>query len=253
MAYHVQLSRGLFRSGHLFNLDADELGRLVVEPLRAGRAIELEDKIWPPLETRVAIREGPPLSTDQLALGQGWRNATSSSRDVTAAWLEAPGGSPAADGAGGSDPRSVAVLGGASAADLEALAGFLRALGLEPAFPPAEAAAGGAAALVAEALRTHRALVLLLGGEQDERHSPSRPAPDLLVAAGLAAGAGGARAVIAVLGALDGGVPLSTLGAVRLGGPGESPQRELAARLERAGCAVAPPDERWLEPLRFTR
>jgi uncharacterized protein YciI len=97
MAFHVQLARGYFARTHLFNLTADQLRATVLRPFSEDRVVMIEDVRWPPAETKLLIYEGPELATEQLALNQGWRNATRSGTDVTKAWLAGPPAAAAAE------------------------------------------------------------------------------------------------------------------------------------------------------------
>jgi hypothetical protein len=191
--FHVQLSRGIFRSGHLFNLERGELVRRVLEPWHTG-VVEIEDKRWVAAETELVVIEGPALPPSQLGIGQGWRNAVREGRDVTAALLgtgasaatSAPGARELArDAAAAASRRRVAVAGGPQQELLDGVVALLFALELEPVpwrggpLPDAHAAivvvgadAGGqpdAAALMlagaASAAAPGRALLLEAGAQ----------------------------------------------------------------------------------------
>jgi hypothetical protein len=83
LSYHVQVSRS-FQRAALFNLtEADMIDR-VVEPWSRGARVELGDREWDPADADLTVLEGPELAPPELALGQGWGNASRSARDVTA-------------------------------------------------------------------------------------------------------------------------------------------------------------------------
>jgi hypothetical protein len=88
MPFHVEVSSGLQRA-RAFNLSAEEVRRLVLEPWLAQRLFELGDRRWDPEETELRVLEGRHLSNPELSFGQGWANAERASEDVTARVLGA--------------------------------------------------------------------------------------------------------------------------------------------------------------------
>jgi hypothetical protein len=86
LSYHVQVSRS-FQRAALFNLSEAELIGRIVEPWSRGARVELGDREWDPAEADLVVLEGPELDSPELALGQGWGNASRGGRDVTAELL----------------------------------------------------------------------------------------------------------------------------------------------------------------------
>jgi hypothetical protein len=82
MPFHVEIGRGR-RTAREFNLDADRLRRVVLEPWAQGREVLMGDREWLPSECRLTVLEGPELSGPDLAFGRGWDRAESAGRDVT--------------------------------------------------------------------------------------------------------------------------------------------------------------------------
>jgi len=89
MAFHVEISRG-FRRARVFNLDADEVRRTVIERWRAGDPVRLGDRDWKPGECALRVLEGPVLDARALAQGQGWQNAERTAADVARELLSEP-------------------------------------------------------------------------------------------------------------------------------------------------------------------
>jgi hypothetical protein len=83
LSYHVQVSRS-FQRAALFNLSEADLIDRIVEPWSRGARVELGDREWDPVEADLVVLEGPELDAPELALGQGWGNASRTGRDVTA-------------------------------------------------------------------------------------------------------------------------------------------------------------------------
>jgi hypothetical protein len=120
-----------------FNLSAQELRSVVLEPWSQERWVEFGERKWSPHQATLTVLEGPRIPFGQLTMGRGWRTAERQSREVTEELLAAiarePGPSPAvvAEGApraGTSDAPSD-VAGEAPRADPDALA--TDSLGLE--------------------------------------------------------------------------------------------------------------------------
>ncbi|HEX4110737.1 MAG TPA: hypothetical protein VHX88_21590 [Solirubrobacteraceae bacterium] len=278
MAYHVELSRGLFRSSQLFNLDLPELEARILTPWRAGGSFEIEDKLWVVAESKITILHGPGLEPSQLAMGQGWRAAVRSANDVTATVLAAPGApavpsAPASASAPAASAPAVPSAPGAPAPGPPAPPGPSPQASHVPS-PPGPSAPSGATRRVLvgggpdqRALDAVAAFVFALDLEPVRwRPGPPEPAQALLVAvgpaedgtldpgtvllAGVAAGAAPGRAL-----ALErdgaalpepGAVPL--LPAVKLD-DAQAPAR-IADWLESVGCPVRR-EEGWDDPGRF--
>jgi hypothetical protein len=86
MAFHIELATGR-QHARSFNLTEEELRRTVLDPWLAGRAVLLGDRKWTRDESELKIFEGPEMSNQDLAFGQGWSNALRVSADVTATVL----------------------------------------------------------------------------------------------------------------------------------------------------------------------
>jgi len=88
MPLHVEISSGLQRA-RAFNLGAEEVRRMVLEPWLSRRPVELGDRKWEPEESELRVLEGPALSNPELSFGQGWANAERGAEDVTGRLLGA--------------------------------------------------------------------------------------------------------------------------------------------------------------------
>ncbi len=82
MFYHLRLSTGFLRSKELFNLNREQLEE-ILEPWRRGEPLLLGGRRWLPDTTKLTVYEGPALTANQRALGQGWSNAIQFGEDVT--------------------------------------------------------------------------------------------------------------------------------------------------------------------------
>jgi hypothetical protein len=182
LPYHVEIRRSI-RRARAFNLSPQTLQRTVVGPWLAVLTFALGGREWEPGDCDLRVLEGPALSPQELAYGQGWANAERSGRDVAAELLRRQ----AAAGA------VLAVL-AQSADGLEAVGGALRSIGIEPRdfAPLREWLVRGAPA--DERPRGGAVVVVVEGAE---------PAPGWLFDAGLALGAFGARAFVVALGAAE--------------------------------------------------
>jgi hypothetical protein len=80
--YHVRLHR-LMGNAEDFNLTREDVVERFVLPWRSGHTVTLEGRLWSPARTRLIIYAGPPLTTNQRALGQGWVNVMKLGEDVT--------------------------------------------------------------------------------------------------------------------------------------------------------------------------
>ncbi len=114
MPYHVQLQRG-HHVARAFNLELDELRRQILLPWVANRRIELGDKGFKPEDSKIIVLEGPRLESPDLAMSQGWTNAQRKGTPVTRELLDS---TPVLEGAAAAQ----AMLGGGSGAMLPAAA-----------------------------------------------------------------------------------------------------------------------------------
>jgi hypothetical protein len=87
MTHHVEL-RQFPHNMCRFNLSEQEL-RAIIEPWALGEWVEFGERKWSPHQAKLTVLEGPPLATDQLTMGRGWRTAQRQSEDVTERVLEA--------------------------------------------------------------------------------------------------------------------------------------------------------------------
>jgi hypothetical protein len=80
--FHVQL-RQFPNQTRLFNLSREELETRLLRPWLAGRAVELNERLWTPEKAKLSIYEGPRLAVEEIGLGRGWANVTRSGEEVT--------------------------------------------------------------------------------------------------------------------------------------------------------------------------
>jgi hypothetical protein len=80
--FHVEVRRSFHRAWR-FNLGAEELQRVVLDPWRRGQPLSLGDREWTPAQSELRVIEGPRLQDADLAHGQGWNRAERSGADVT--------------------------------------------------------------------------------------------------------------------------------------------------------------------------
>lgn len=272
--FHVQVRKGWFSTAEAFNLSEEELRERFVEPWLEGRQVIVGSKAWLPTEAELSIYEGPRLSTQQRALGQGWLNVTQFGEKVTDRFIT---GAPttaaiARKEAGAPNPRAVAVAYGRDGQARAAVFDFLRALGLDPleweelvaqteSATPYTGEAVEAAFRIAQAVvvlftpddeaRLHDELHSASGEPEHERHLTGQPRPNVLLEAGTALATHSDRTLIVEIGAIR---PISNLGGrnvVRVDGSAET-LNAAAARLERAGCNVRRDRGDWLNGRRFS-
>jgi hypothetical protein len=81
ISFHLEVRRGLARA-RLFNLGPAELDGLLI-PWSRGETVEIGEREWDPADTKLTVLEGPRLDPADLAMGQGWNNASKLSRDVS--------------------------------------------------------------------------------------------------------------------------------------------------------------------------
>ena len=186
----------------------------MLEPWARGGPLELGGQRWERRESTLRILEGPELSPNDLAFGQGWNAAERTAQDRTVALLTPASAS------------SVAVL--APDADSEQrVTALLDGLGVESARWPAlrERLLAWLAAPGVPVALDAGAVVIVCGRQTPERW---------LFDAGLALGALGPRAVIV---ALERAAVPPVLGSLEVLGL-ERGADALAERLRRAGCSV---------------
>jgi hypothetical protein len=90
MSFHVRLQRQVFFTEETYNLSEPELRRRFVEPWLAGKPIIIKGRTWVPERSRIAILEGPHLTSTQRSWVQGWTKAIELSENVTDRFLHPP-------------------------------------------------------------------------------------------------------------------------------------------------------------------
>jgi hypothetical protein len=216
--FHVEIQRSYHRA-RVFNLSEAELRDTVLGPWRRRAVVRLGDRDWDPGASTLRILEGRRLEPVDLALGQGWHNAERSSEDVTHRLL--------ADAA----VSAVAVLASTSVGEREA-AELLTGLGLRPAVWTE------VRARILDGVDGHDRLgVSAALAVSDDGEPPAGWVFDV----GLALGAlSPARAILLHRGRREPPASVDGARAIRMRANPAAARRELAERLERAGCAVRP-------------
>jgi hypothetical protein len=90
MPFHVRLQRQVLFTEETYNLSEPELRRRFVEPWLAGKPIIVKGRTWVPERSRIAILEGPDLTSTQRSWVQGWTKAIELSENVTDRFLHPP-------------------------------------------------------------------------------------------------------------------------------------------------------------------
>jgi hypothetical protein len=83
--FHLEL-RQFPHSARAFNLTRPELDR-ILQPLAAGRQVELDERRWTSGKVKIAVYEAPELPVEEMGMGRGWGNVTKTGEDVTDAVL----------------------------------------------------------------------------------------------------------------------------------------------------------------------
>lgn len=89
LLFHVQL-RQFPNAARAFNLTREELEQRFIQPWRAGRSVEFDDRHWDPGKARMAVYQGRPLAPEEIGMGRGWANAARTGREVTEEILAEP-------------------------------------------------------------------------------------------------------------------------------------------------------------------
>jgi hypothetical protein len=87
MSFHVRLQRQVLFTEEAYNLSEPELRRRFVDPWLAGKPIIIKGRTWVPERSRIAILEGPDLTSTQRSWMQGWTKAVELSENVTDRFL----------------------------------------------------------------------------------------------------------------------------------------------------------------------
>jgi hypothetical protein len=86
--FHVEL-RQFPNNFCRFNLNDEQLQRMIVGPWSRGEWIELGERKWNPEQAKLTVLEGPEIALNQLTMGRGWRNAQRRCQDATERLLAA--------------------------------------------------------------------------------------------------------------------------------------------------------------------
>lgn len=268
--------------------DREWIETRILEPRRRGQAVSLSGRTyeWSEVERlKITVSEEPSdnliarlkvkdAQSDVWAVGgpgYAWR-AAFYANDVTDDLIDAPAGSTTEAGRAPSrvDRRKVMVVHGRDGAARRAMFDFLRALGLRPQEWAALVAATGSASpyvgeVLEKAFEEAAAVVVLFTPDdeaklRDEHHGDDEPdhereltpqaRPNVLFEAGMALGVHPTRTVLVELGDLRPFSDVYGRHVVRLDGT-EQPLREIARRLQTAGCDVDDSGDDWAAPDRF--
>jgi hypothetical protein len=247
-------------SGRTLTWDEVERIRITVSDKPSDALIEdikVEDRA-----SEIAVLGGP---------GYKWR-AAARAGDVTDELIEGPPGTSKETGPAPNrvDHRRVMVVYGRDEDARRAMFDFLRALGLQPGeWRRLVAETGKGAPYIGEVLERafeQAAAVLVLLTPDDEaklrddfvrdtdpdyeRNPAGQARPNVLFEAGLAFGRHPDRTILVELGELRPFSDVFGRHVVRLDGT-ERPLRDIASRLETAGCAVDDSGDDWADPARF--
>ena len=207
-----------------------------------------------PEDVSGALESEHPAESRPEAVGSSPVSATSSSADQ---------GEPAAAGVA-EDRRNVMVVHGQDGEAARAMFDWLRAINLRPReWNQLVQASGGSSPFIGEVLeqafRQAQAVVVLFTPDErvqvrdelagDDRSWRLQARPNVLFEAGMAFATHPSRTVLVVLGEQELPSDLAGRHYVRLGTVGAL--RDLAKRLERAGCAVDDSGNDWLDTGRF--
>jgi len=271
--------------------DRDWVERRILDRRRRGEPIALDGRTfsWEEVERlRIAVSdETSSMIIERLKAedrqsgvafigGPGYKErAVYAAQDVTDELIDGPPGSLASGPEGAaskasSNPRAVMVVYGRNAAARSAMFDFLRALKLEPLeWGSLVRGAGKGSPYVGEildhAFQRARAVVVVLTGDDEAQlrehlrgnreaaHETSltpQARPNVLFEAGLAFGSHPDRTVLVEIGELR---PFSDIGGrhvVRVDGT-TPPLRDIAGRLQTAGCELDESGDDWLDGSRF--
>jgi hypothetical protein len=86
--FHLEL-RQFPHVTRAFNWTREELDARVLQPLAAGRPVELNDRRWSLEKLKLTVYEGRELEIEEIGMGRGWGNVTKTGEDVTERLLAA--------------------------------------------------------------------------------------------------------------------------------------------------------------------
>lgn len=270
---HVQVSSGLFKSSHAFNLTPDEVYSRFVDPWERGTEIVAGGKVFDPQKGELHILEAPYLPPEEELLGAGWLKLMTIGREVTDSFIHSSPGSlstPAREPLSGDevDPRDVVVVYGRDKDARNVTFDFLRALGLRPQeWTHLVQATGSGSPYTGEVVerafpRVQAVIVLFTPDDEVRLHSDLRsrpeeeqlfsmqPRPNVLLETGMALATHPEKTIIVEIGEVRGLSDLAGRHTVRLDGTPE-PLNDLANRLRTAGCEVDTSGGDWMRLERF--
>jgi hypothetical protein len=89
-AFHIELRQFPHNTCH-FNLNAQQVNAIIVEPWAREKWIDIGDRKWNPNQAKLTVIEGPHIPVEELSMGRGWRTAQRQGHDVTERLLSAAG------------------------------------------------------------------------------------------------------------------------------------------------------------------
>ena len=253
---HVYAIAATGKGPHAIVLNVDEawIQERVVGPWERGEDMVLSGQHWNPRASRVVIMATPNV-VEGVGM-HGWEQAVKRGWLVTDQILQRPAGSPDAVAQFAEDRRKVMVVHGRNLAARNAMFEFLRAIDLRPlewtevvgsvnvgapyigdVLDAAFAAAQAAVILATpDDLAGLRPDLLQDGDPDNEGEIRGQPRPNVFIEAGMALARQPTRTIFAELG---GCAPSDLAGrfAVKLD-QGPQCRRDLAQRLDNAGCLV---------------
>lgn len=288
--WHVIVSSGDQRRDDTVVVDKtrDWVEDRVLAPRRRGDPIALSGRTltWDNVERiRITVSDKPSDSligeieaedrASSVAMLGGpsykWR-AAARGEDVTDELIEAPPGASAETGPAPDrvDPRRIMVVHGRDEDARRATFDFLRALGLQPAewrklIAETEKGSPYIGEVLERAFERAAAVLVLLTPDDEaklrddlvrdedpdyEREPAGQARPNVLFEAGMAFGLHPDRTILVELGALRPFSDVFGRHVVRLDGT-DGPLRDIAGRLETAGCEIDDRGDDWADPGRF--
>lgn len=275
MPFHV-LIRRLRGQGDgrtiVFNRSEEWVRERIVGPWERGEELVLNGEHWNPREVQVSLRETKEsvVGDDSLTT---WVNLAASAVERTDELLARPAGSAVAAERVefAEDRRKVMVVIGRNRTIGEALFTFLRTIDLRPLeWTELVGAANSGAPYIGQVLDTAfaqaQAVVVLStpdditslrpelipdGDPEQETVQKGQPRPNVFYEAGMAMGRFPTRTIFIEVGTMR---PASDLGGIHTVRMDQGPEcrRDLAQRLERAGCEVNTEGSEWLTAGDFT-